>query len=441
MSALVGLGRHTVSGMLCASGQQFSDWSAAYRLFERERFEREGLFAPVRRALLGRLQPEQPLVAMMDDTLVRKQGRKVHGSGWRRDPLGPPFGTNFVWGQRFVQIAAAMPSEEAGPARGVPVDLFHAPPAAKPGKHAPAEVWREYRRQQEVMKVSAVGAERLAAFRRSLDGEPLGKERQLIMPVDGGFTNRTVFRCPPPNTTLIGRIRKDARLFSTVTPTPRRGRPGWYGKPLPTPEQMRQDDSLYWHTVQAFAAGKLHSFEVKTVAPVRWSGTGPRDVRLVVVAPLAYRPRKGSRLLYRQPAYLICTDPSLSLSQLLQAYLWRWEVELNFRDEKTLLGVGEAQVRTPAAVETVPLLIVAAYAFLLLAATAARPSTLPLPRWRPPATVRRQSTAQMINILRSELWGEGMGFNITPFAPARQRATNTVLFENSLQSAVCYAFR
>ena len=444
MSALVGLGRHTISGMLCASAQQFVDWSAAYRLFEQQRFDREALFAPVRREVIERLQPRQPLVAMMDDTLIRKRGRKVYGTGWRRDPLGPPFTTNFVWGQRFLQISAALPSAptDPGQARGVPVDLVHAPSAPRPPKTASVETWKEYRRQQQRMKVSAVGAARLAALRSSLDEDPHGRERPLIASVDGGFTNRTVFRCPPPNTILIGRVRKDARLFSAVAPMPRRGRPRWFGAPLPTPEQIRQDNSIGWRTVEAFGAGKLHSFEVKTVTPVRWSGTGARDVRLVVIAPLAYRPRKGSRLLYRDPAYLICTDPQLPLDQLLQAYLWRWEVELNFRDEKTLLGVGEAQVRTPAAVEAVPALIVAAYAFLLLAGTASgQSSALPVPKWRVSPAVQRDSTAHMIGILRSQLWGKALGLNISHFVPPQQRTTNTVLFENSLPSAVCYAFK
>jgi len=445
MSALVGLGRRTISGMLCASAQQFGDWSAAYRLFEQERFDREALFAPALREMLERLEPGQPLVAMMDDTLIHKRGRKVYGTGWRRDPLGPPFAANFVWGQRFLQISAAAPrciGAPIGQARGVPMDLVHAPSAPRPHKTAPAETWKEYRRQRESMKVSAVGAQRLAALRGHLDEDPCGRGRPLIMSVDGGFTNRTMFRCPPADTMLIGRIRKDARLFSAVIPTPRRGRPRWFGEPLPTPEQIRQDDSVCWSRIEAFAAGKFHSFEIKTVAPVRWSGTGSRDVRLVVIAPLAYRPRKGSKLLYREPAYLLCTDPRLPLSQLLQAYLWRWEIELNFRDEKTVLGVGEAQVRTPSAVETVPALIVAAYAFLLLAGTAAtHSSALPLPKWRTPTTIRRDSTAHMIGILRSQLWGKALGLNITHFVPPPQPTTNTVLFQNSLPSAVCYAFK
>ena len=88
MSSLVGLGRRTVSGMLCASAQQFTDWSAAYRLFERQRFDMDALFAPVRREVVGRLGKEEPLVVMMDDTLMRKRGRKVHGADWKRDPLG-----------------------------------------------------------------------------------------------------------------------------------------------------------------------------------------------------------------------------------------------------------------------------------------------------------------------------------------------------------------
>jgi hypothetical protein len=123
MSSLVGLGRRTVSGMLCASSQQFTDWSAAYRLFERERFDTEGMFAPVRHEVLKRLEPSEPLVVVMDDTLIRKRGRKIHGASWRRDPLGAPFCSNFVWGQRFLQVSAALPDAAvAGLARAVPID-------------------------------------------------------------------------------------------------------------------------------------------------------------------------------------------------------------------------------------------------------------------------------------------------------------------------------
>ena len=69
----------------------------------------------------------------------------------------------------------------------------------------------------------------------------------------------------------------------------------------------------------------------------------------------------------REPAFLICTDPNLPLEKVLQYYLWRWDIEVNFRDEKTILGVGQAQVRTQASNQNAPALAVAAYAILLLA--------------------------------------------------------------------------
>jgi hypothetical protein len=445
MSSLVGLGRRTVSGMLCASAQQFSDWSAAYRLFERQRFDTRTLFAPVRREVVGRLAPDEPLVVMMDDTLMRKRGRKIHGAGWKRDPLGPAFRTNFVWGQRFLQVSAALPDpSSAGLARGIPIDLTHAPSPAKPGKRASENDWQEYRIRQQAMKVSSVGAARLAELREQLDRDECG--RRLIVAVDGGFTNRTVFRNLPPATVAIGRIRKDAKLFlppAEEGTTPRRGRRRWYGDALPTPEQIRQDAAIPWETVTAFAAGKTHPFEIKTVAAVRWLGTGAADVRVVVVRPLAYRLSKGTRLLYRNPAYLLCTDPNLPLERLLQAYLWRWEVELNFRDEKTVMGAGEAQVRTEAAVEAVPAFVVAAYAFMLLAGTERTGSeaALPRPKWRTTGPATRLTTAAMIGMFRSQLWGKAMGVNLKDFADKKAAGTKPVLFDEALPSAVCYAFR
>lgn len=442
MSALVGLGRHTISGMLCASNQQFYDWSAAYRLFEKQRFNQEELFKPVRRTVLAHLDPEVPIVAMMDDTLIRKRGRKVHGTSWRRDPLGPAFTNNFVWGQRFLQISAALPSvsSNSGQARGIPVDLCHAPSATKPGKNAPEEAWEEYRKLQQSMKISILGSEHLSLLRDQLNEDTDGKSRKLVMSVDGSFTNRAMFRSLPANTVLIGRIRKDAKLFEPAVEKPRRGRPRWYGSPVPTPEQIRQDDSVPWSEIEAFAAGKVHTFRIKTLSPLRWSGTGPQNIRLVIIAPLAYRPRKGAKLLYRDPTYLICTDPELPLTQLLQAYLWRWEIEVNFRDEKTLLGVGQAQVRTPLAAENVPVFIVAAYAFLLLASANSSSSSLPPPKWYPRRSEIRDSTACLIGTFRSELWGKGMGLNLTHLTSPKHHHPNTSLLLNSLPSAVCYAF-
>jgi len=447
LSALVGLGRRTITGLLTASAQQGVDWSASYRMFERERFEADVLFSAVRRSVGAGLPEGAPLIVALDDTLIRKRGRRVHGAGWKRDPMGPAFCTNIVWGQRFLQMSAAVPEGMgACRARTVPIDLLHSPTPIKPRKSAAASAWDEYRRLREAMKVSSVGATRLKGLRASMDAEPENAARSLIVAVDGSFSNREVFRRVPQRTTLIGRIRKDARLFlpPEESTTPRRGRRAYYGAALPTPEQIRQDASIPWTSVAAWAAGTVHSFDVKTVAPIRWHGTGGADVRLVVIRPLAYRPRKAAHLLYRNPAYLLCTDPVLPLQNLLQAYLWRWEIEVNFRDEKTLLGMGEAQVRTKTAAETVPRFIAAAYALLLLAGTGQEhPNvvTIPLPKWRKNSPPPRATTGSLIANLRAQIWGKGMGLNITHFINTQAPDTKPPLITDALPAAVCYAHR
>jgi hypothetical protein len=423
--------------MLTAAGREFEDWSSAYRIFERERIDRKALFAPAQRAVLDNIPEDMPLTVMMDDTLIRKRGRKVSGAAWKRDPLGPAWHTNFVWGQRFLQLSAALPEHGGdGRAIGISIDFIHAPSAAKPKKNARQEAWDEYRKERERLKLSAVAAKRL----KGLSAQTQGKK--IICAVDGGYTNKTVFRSQSRNTVLIGRIRKDARLYAAPEVSGvRKGRKKYYGAPLPSPEEIRQDGSIPWQTVQAYAAGKRHDFDIKTVTGARWRGTGEQDVRLVVVRPLAYRPRKGSKLLYRDPAYLLCTDPDLPLEQLLQSYLWRWEIEANFRDEKHVMGVGEAQVRTKAAVENVPALVCASYSFLLLASMKANCSvfSLPRPKWYPAKPAERCSTQQLIALFRTQLWGLAIKGNKTSFVNTPASNPNPLFLNHSLSSAVCHA--
>jgi hypothetical protein len=196
--------------MLASAGREFEDWSSAYRIFEQERIDIKALFSPVRRAVLDNSPADKPLTIIMDDTLIHKCGHKVSGAAWKRDPLGPAWHTNFVWGQRFLQLSAALPeSGGEGRAVGIPINFIHAPSAAKPSKKAPQQAWDEYEKEQEKLKLSTVAATCL----KELSVQTQGKK--IICAFDGGYTNKTVFREQSENTILIGRIRKDARLYAT----------------------------------------------------------------------------------------------------------------------------------------------------------------------------------------------------------------------------------
>ena len=452
-SSLLCLGNRTITGMLSTCGQQFVDWSAAYRLFERERIDPAVFFTVARSTALSFLQPEEPVVAFLDDTLIGKTGRKVTGASWRRDPLGPPFQTNLVWSQRFLQCSLALRQNATiapGPARAIPIAFTHTPTPKKPRSNASDQEKAAYRQLSKQTRLSAVGNAQIHTLRAQLNADPAHSGRSLLIGVDGSFTNATVLKHLPERTTVIGRIRKDCSLcrLPDQDASASRGRTRQYGERLPTPEQMRQDATIPWITVQAWAAGTLHDFRIKSIGPVRWrSAGGKQNLRLIIIEPLAYRPRKGARLLYRKPTYLICTDPELDLSTLLQAYLWRWEIEVNFREEKSLLGVGQPQVRTPETVERVPAFQVALYSFLLLAERLVEKPLehLPQPLWRrqQPDTDKnecRRSTGDLIRHLRAEIWGKGIGVeNFSGFAIHHHGASKPEKFEKCLASAVFYA--
>ena len=343
LATLVSPCRGTISNLICLCGRAHQDWTADYRLYSQDRVAPERLFQHGLIELLSHLPPNAALVTAIDDTLVRKTGTKIAGVGWKRDPLGPAFQTNLVRGQRFVQLSAAWPGPD-GQARMIPIDFTHAPTPPKPASRAPAAEHQQYKEKQKQQRLNVVALARIQHLRQTLPAA-----RQLVVAGDGSYTNATILKGLPAHTVYIGRIRKDAVLHALPGPPPATGRRPSYGAQLPTPEQLRTDDTVAWQTIAAFAAGQRHAFKIKTLGPALWRKSGAACLlRVVVIAPIGYRLRQGSRLLYRQPAFLICTDPDKPLAELLQEYLWRWGIEVNFRDEKTLLGTGEAQVRTAA---------------------------------------------------------------------------------------------
>jgi hypothetical protein len=439
LAQLVCLGRHTLTALLATNGRLQRDWSADYRLYSQARLEVAQLFAPIRRGAQQSLAPEEALTVARDDSILRKTGRSIPGVGFRRDPLSPPFHLNLVRGMRFVQLSALVHQQD-GFSRMIPIDFQQAPLPARPKRTASLEQQQQYKAALAVANINYVGRERIQLLRQQLDEDPKGAARHLRVVVDGRFTNASLLKHLPSNTTLIGRIRRDAKLFFLPQDQAPTGRKRLYGQAAPTPQALLADPSFEFQTLQAqLGAGSCH-FKVKALGPLRaWQAGGQQDLQLLVIAPLGYRLRKGSKLLYRQPAFLICTDPGLALQHLLQSYLWRWDIEVNFRDQKSLLGIGQAQVRNPHSVQLQPAAAVAAYGLLLLAAAQANIQVLTQPKWRHHPASKRLSTASLINLLRHELWNHSITKGSTHFCSDLDDDHNPLKLQPDLHSALFYA--
>ena len=330
---------HLTSTAICASGRQFQDWSADYRLCSRSPWKPRALFDVVPDHLPQLLpSPQAPVFAALDDTVLKKTGRRIPGVKILRDP---------------------------GPPRALPVRFDFAPPASKAKKNAPPEDWANYKEEQKKHTLSLAGVETIRSLRESLDERPESRNRQPMVSGDGSYTNREVLKRLPERTTFIGRIRRDAKLYYPLPATVIRRQAAGPPAPLwplaPTPDQILKDESVPEIRVRCFAAGQFREIPVKVLRTVYWRNAGVDiPLQVVVIKPLGYRLRNGSEVLYRQPAFLICTDPELDLATLIQAYINRWEIECNHRDEKSLIGVEQGQVRNPNSVERLPQLQVPA---------------------------------------------------------------------------------
>ena len=123
LSNLLCIGRHWLTRILCATSRDQRDWSADYRLFSRSPWNTQDLFEPAVRRSLDYVDQDEFICIAGDETKIKRAGRKVKRSRWMRDPLSPPFQTNFIKGIRIVQFAVILPLHRiAGvTARSIPV--------------------------------------------------------------------------------------------------------------------------------------------------------------------------------------------------------------------------------------------------------------------------------------------------------------------------------
>jgi hypothetical protein len=201
----------------------------------------------------------------------------------------------------------------------------------------------------------------------------------------------------------LARARRDCRLCLAAEPGGRR----FYSTEVFTPDQIRQRESLAWQQTPIFYGGQWRDIRYKEIASVYWrSAGGKRPLRLIVVAPIPYESGKGQRKYYREPAFLLTTDLHRPATVLLQAYFDRWQIEVNHREIKDTLGIGQAQLRHANSVPRQPAMSVAAYSALLLAGIQVFGDTRSkvfsaLPKWR--RNARRPSCLDLVTLLRQQV--------------------------------------
>jgi hypothetical protein len=403
LGSLICLGRRCLTRIIWTNGGQNRSWSAEYFLHSRCQWEPQQLFQPILKRALPYC-PQRLVGVAIDDTRLRKTGRAIPQAFYQRDPMSPPFHLNLMLGLRFLQASLLVPLHRNAPVgtRALPIRFQEVSRIKRPGKKATEQMRQQYRDAVKQKNLSRSFVDMGKQLRQELD-QAGARDKILVLTGDGSFCNRTCFGEIPERSVLLVRARRDARLCFRAAENSRR----FYAAVKFTPEQIRKDESRAFKTTRIFYGGKRRKIRYKEVNGVYWQrGAGQRPLRLIVIAPTPYRKSKSRKIYYRDPAYLFTTDLHSSLKQLLQIYFDRWQIEVNHREEKDTLGVGQAQLWNVTSVPKQPVLAVAAYSALLLASLQAfgaerGKAYASLPRWR--RNARRPSALDLTTLLRKEM--------------------------------------
>ena len=438
---LTAFGRRTISRGICARALQHFDWSRFYRFFSKDVWFPVALTHQLLIETGRHLKAPWPLVIGVDDTTAPKTGKKIPASGYFYDSKSPPFARSFRWALRFITMCALItPHGPLAAATGILLKFKLAPTIQKPKKNAPAHQQEQYKQFVKHWSITTQLVEQLHLLRVQMDAITSLAKRLLVVVADGSYTNKTVIRNLPKRCVFIGRTRKDIELYEPAKSAPgTRGRKKKYGNRLPTPDEMRKDDTIPHERGQIFACGKWHTLRYKTVGPVLWKSAGcDIGLRLIIIAPLHYRLSKLSKLLYRRPAYLLVTDPDYPVHLAIQHYFHRWEIEVNHRDAKNNFGVGKAQVRHPRSVARQFSFAALLYSMLALAGLDAYGPTrtanyTPRPKWRNDPRPR-PSASDLATQIRIELWRREAGEQLIEFPVDPVLAPNAPKYVENAQA-------
>ncbi len=403
-------GRSTLTNAITFNGREQQDWSADYKAFNRTGWDPRDLFRAVLAHGLKALPPETPVVMALDDTSLPKTGTRIPQARWCHNPLAPKFlEMQIRWGIRMIHMALIVPDYQNHRPLAVST-AFEPVPAAPKVKDTSTLTEAELaslaaRKREAALTTRAVALIRDA--RKTLDKHGCAA-RQLLMVVDGSFTNGPVVKGLPHHTDLIGRTRKNARLYA---PLAHKAGKRIYGAALPTPGAFRVDPAVPEHLATLHYGGRLRDIRFKEVSRVYWKdGTKGRLMRLLIVLPIPYKVPGRKKRGYNAPGYLLTTDLVSPAAGLIQAYLDRWQIEVLHRELKNGLGVGQVQAFSHEANERIHSAHVAAFSMLSLAGletfTRGRDSRFPeLPLWRKPRAHARPSQHDLISMLRNGLAG------------------------------------
>ena len=377
------------------------------------------------RILLGLLVeafvPDGPLVVGVDETLERRQGKKIAAKGIYRDPVRSSH-THFVKTSalRWVCLTLLAPIPWASRVWALPFL----------SALAPSERYSKERGTRH-KKLTEWAWQLLLQVRR------WHPQRELVAVADGGYASLELLdRCRRLRKpiTFITRLRLDGALYEPAPPRypGQIGRPRLKGERLPNLSVVAEDPRTAW----------------TPVVVADWYGREKRTVEMVSATALWYSsglPAVPLRwVLIRDPEgefdtqALLCTDLTVEPAKIISWFVRRWQMEATFQEMRQRLGFESQRHWSEKAIRRTAPALLALFSLVTLFAhqRMAQGSGIVV---RQTAWYRKSypTFSDALALVRKELWAQEETF----CGSAQQTDTVKVPreFMERLTDAVCYA--
>lgn len=309
-------------------------YRAAWSLDAVSRLLLTGVVAPLVRAE----STEKVIDLNIDDTTCGRCGRHVAYAAYFKDAsVGNVLKTVVHWSHNWV-IGCVSMRAKCWPTWviGLPVwfTLYRKRPACD--------------RKHPFMTRQEIAAAMIRETRNALP------DWKIRVAADGQYATGTVVQAAAETrTNLVSRIRSDAAIYNLPPKRKRfkRGRCPKRGRRLPTPKRMARRKKG-WRTVEVTIYGKRLKRRVLPTICLWYHVSKDRPVKVLIVRDPSGR---------QTDDYMVCTDPGVSESEIIERFAARWCIEEAIQQGKQIGGMEKLQGWCPkTAVRQAPMAMIVA---------------------------------------------------------------------------------
>ena len=414
--------RRFVTELIWSSGcTRRGHHSRYHRFFSQSVWELDSLWWVLAKLLVCLFAATGIIEVGVDDTLCRKRGLTVYGTGMHHDPLISSRAKPLTsWGHDWVVITL----------------IIRLP------WWSPTKVWslpiacRLYRNRQGLTKGKKKGKKGKKQKRAKRDPNhrtrpELALElirlvaswfptRIIVVSGDSAYGGASVLRNLPPNVQLISHVHPKGALYEPAPPRQpgQKGARRKKGERLPGMKEWAEDPAQPWQTLVFDQYGLHATLLVKTRRALYYKAGKDRLLIIVLV-----RDAVGKRP--DQMFYCTCLD--WDAREILSRYAGRWSIEVTFENSKQLLGLEDPANRREKAVRRTAPMALVLYSLIVawFHQVGHRHLRFPDRPWYP--RKEEPSFADMLTTLRRVSWQEK--FRILPLQSRRVKKWVAQLIE------------